>query len=144
MLKPFLFSRMRDRLSVSSGEVCRADLPLFNSNSTRLFLLLSFSCTTVREVALPEDDAFHSLPTKKRKNVLVFIACVRLHKLGLLSDRLKSRRHDSSLHNILDTIPGSLREDLYLPCCSASQATMTNLDLLVRTCPNFLWLFTLN
>ena len=81
-------------------ESLSAHLPVYNKSSNELVLPAYLGSTEgLRLVKLPTQ--YHSRSKKEKQGMLALIACARLHKLGLLSDRLLPLSRDDIQSRIL-------------------------------------------
>jgi ERCC4-related helicase len=83
VLNRYAMAQPMDPIVRSSRGALTAHLPLYKEFQ---LILPSYLSSTFRLVSLPE--RYHSDSNKSRENAMALIACVRLHKHGLLSERL--------------------------------------------------------
>lgn len=83
LLNRYTLSIPIERASRLTRDLLRQHLPHFEENR---LILPAHIPSSARCVILPE--RFHSLTQREKQNMLSLMACVRLHKLHLLSDRL--------------------------------------------------------
>ncbi|GKY93953.1 hypothetical protein MPSEU_000362200 [Mayamaea pseudoterrestris] len=86
----------------SSRISLQAHMPLFDYESKRLILPAHISSLSHRIVSLPE--SYVGLCKRDMEMHLCFLACARLHELGLLNDRLLPICKDSAIKDVLKPI----------------------------------------
>jgi len=105
--------------SRTSKEATTLHMPIYVENK---LILPSHLPPTIREVNLP--IAFHGEAKKKKQSFLALAACVRLHKLGLLNERLlplsTSDMKDWLLEKALLELPSCRR---HRPTCFETPCT---------------------
>jgi ERCC4-related helicase len=83
VLNRYAMAQPMDPIVRSSRGALTAHLPLYKEFQ---LILPSYLSSSFRLVSLPE--CYHSESNKIRENTMALMACVRLHKYGLLSERL--------------------------------------------------------
>jgi dsRNA-specific ribonuclease len=83
LLNRYTLSVPLDPFARSSREALLAHMPVYDENT---LILPSHLPRRVRLVHIP--DSRKNLPKKEKSKMMAFMACVRLHSLGLLNDRL--------------------------------------------------------
>ena len=113
LLYQFANTQPMDALARSSRRAYMNYLPYFEDEKNVL-RMPAYICGSsyLKEVVLPLEFADRS--KKEREQLLCFLACIRLHKQGLLNDRLKPLSKDDIRQRVIDALI-STRVVVYKP-----------------------------
>jgi hypothetical protein len=110
LLNRYALSVPLDPFCRNSKESLFAHLPYFGPEN---LVLPSHLPSEVRVVTLPEQ--YQHLPKKEKQKMLSLVACVRLHSLGLLNDRLLPLTRKDMQRQVLRVVTKDLREIPFSP-----------------------------
>ena len=103
LLYQFATGQPLDVVARGSRTAFQVYLPMFDEEEN-ILVMPAHMCPSqdLRVVHLPA--AFSGCNKKEREQVLCFLACIRLHRRGLLNDRLKPLSKDDIKQRVLETI----------------------------------------
>jgi ERCC4-related helicase len=117
LLNRYSMAQPMDPIVRSSKAALTAHLPLYKACELILSAHLS---STLRLVSLPE--RYHCDSKKSRENAMALMACVRLHKHGLLSERLLPLSREEIRARIFQLAESESKTDpIHLQNCSRSK-----------------------
>jgi ERCC4-related helicase len=119
LLNRYAMAQPMDPIAHSSRAALTAYLPLYKEFQ---LVLPSYLSSSLRLVSLPE--RYRSDSNKSRENAMALMACVRLHKHGLLSERLLPLSRDEIHGRIFQLDESETKRDVIQPQdCSESKYT---------------------
>jgi superfamily II DNA or RNA helicase len=119
VLNRYAMAQPMDPIVRSSRGALTALLPLYKEFQ---LILPSYLSSSFRLVSLPE--RYHSESNKTRENAMALMACVRLHKHGLLSERLLPLSREEIRGRIFQLDGSELKADRIQPQKSSGSKDM--------------------